>query len=839
MKIDLKKILPHVIAIAAFALIAIVYCSPALKGKKVEQHDMVEANGMAKEAQDYYNTTKDIPLWSNNMFGGMPTLVTFTGPSTNHVGFLNNVFSLWLPEPANMLFLAMAGMYFLLCVMGMRNWVSAIGGAAYGFSSYNIVIIVVGHVTKMMTMAYMAPVFAGIFLVFKGRYILGGIITALMLSLLIYNNHLQVTYYTMLTIGCITVAAAVYYIIKKQYKHLVIAGATLLAAAALGALPGSDLWMVQKDFAQYTMRGSQSELMPEKGDSLANKQKQADKGGLDIEYAFRWSYGKYETFTFLIPRLLGGSNNESISSSAKSAELISERGGDGEEYAKNVPLYFGSQPGTSGTVYFGAIICFLFVLSLFTIKSWHKWWLLAASILGIILSWGNNFMGVNEFLFNNLPLYNKFRTPSMALVIPQLTFVVLACWALSNAFKEGVDKNKLLKNVLWAGGITAGLVILFGVFGSFMGDFSSSSDKKIFGDNKDLIKALQEDRSSALLKDSLRSLFFIVVAAGALWAYAKNMIKWVPVIAIIGSFVLIDMLGVAKRYLGTDKFVDPEEIEAKNYAYTAADNSILQDKDPYYRVLNLAKDPFNDAITSYAHKSVGGYSPAKLWIYQDLIENQIYNNIQNIGAKLQAGGTLQSFDSAMMINPVLNMLNTKYVITNDKGPALQNRYACGNAWFVSNIKWAINANDEMALLTDFNPKATAVIDKRFEKTIGALQPAADTGSSITLTKYGLNALTYESKNSKDGFGVFSEIWYPGGWKAFIDGKETPLVRVDYALRGLVIPAGNHKIEMKFAPEVFFKARKISNLSSYLLIALTVILLGWEFWKSSKKEEVKN
>ncbi len=830
---DLKKLLPHVIAVAIFALIAIAYCSPALKGFKVEQHDMVQADGMTKEATDYYQSTKDTPLWSNSMFGGMPTYVTFTGPSANMIGYFNKIFSLSLPQPANMLFLAMIGMYFLLCVMKMRNWVSVVGGVAYGFSSYNLVIIAVGHITKMMCMAYMAPVLAGIWLVLQGRYILGGIITALMLALLLNNNHLQVTYYTALIIGCLIIAAAIYYIKQKQITHLIKAGVVLLVAAALGLLTGSELWMVQKDYAKYTMRGSQSELTTKK-DSTSNKQKQTNKDGLDIDYAYRWSYGKYETFTFLIPRLVGGSNNEKLSASTKTAEILTERGNDGDKFAESVPLYFGSQPGTSGTVYFGAIICFLFVLSLFTINSWHKWWLVAASIVGIILSWGNNFMGVNEFLFNHLPLYNKFRAPSMSLIIPQLCFVVLACWALNNVLKDGIDKTKITKQVLIATGITAGLAFLLGVVGSIIGDFSSTTDKQIFGDNKDLINALRDDRASALRMDGLRSILFILIAAGSLWFYLKNKLKWVAALAIVGVFVLVDMLGVATRYLNTDKFKEAAEIEA-TYTPTVADNSITKDKDPYYRVLNLAVDPFNDALTSYSHKSVGGYSPAKLWIYQDLIENQIYNNIQNISNKLGQGGTLGGFDSAMMINPVLNMLNSKYIILNDKSAALQNRFACGNAWFINNINWAANANDEMAALTNFNPKSTAVIDSRYKNTVGSLQPTADSAASISLIKYGLNELSYESKNSKDGLGVFSEIWYDGGWKAFIDGKETPLVRVNYALRGLVIPAGNHKIEMKFHPDIFFSSRKITSITSWLLIALSIGVLIWEVLRKRKAD----
>lgn len=836
MKIDFKKALPHIIAIAAFAIIALLYCSPVLEGKKVEQHDMVQANGMTKEATDFYAATKEAPLWSNSMFGGMPTFVTFTGPSSNHIAYLNKIFTLWLPEPANMLFLAMLGMYFLLCVMGMKNWVSGLGAVAYGFSSYNIIIIVVGHITKMMCMSYMAPVLAGIWLVIQGRYLLGGIITALMIALLINNNHLQVTYYMMIMIACFAIAAAIYYIKQKQLAQLAKAGAVLLIAAALGILPGSELWMVQKDYAQYTMRGSQSELTAAPDTAKVSKTAQTKKDGLDIEYAYRWSYGKYETFTFLIPRLVGGSNNEKISETSKAAELISERGQDGESFSKNAPLYFGPQPGTSGPVYFGAIICFLFVLSFFTVKSWHKWWLLAATLIGIVMSWGNNFMVVNEFLFNHLPLYNKFRAPTIILIIPQLTFVVLGCWALNEVISKKFTKEELLQKLKWAFYITAGLTFLIGVVGSFMGDFSAATDKQIFGDNKDLLTAFRADRASALRMDAFRSLLFILVAAAVLWAYIKDKLKWMPVVAIIGLAVIIDLFMVDKRYLDNEKFAEQDQIEA-NYRFTPADESILKDKDPNYKVLNLAGDPFNDAITSYAHKSVGGYSPAKLWIYQDLIENQIYNNIQNIGAKLQAGGTMESFDSAMMNNPVLNMLNTKYIITNDKAPALFNKYACGNAWFVNTISWANNANEEMKALTDFNPATTAVIDKRFEKTVGALQPSKDSTASVKLTKYGLNEMKYESNNPKDGLAVFSEIWYPGGWKAFIDGKETPLIRANYALRSLVVPAGKHTIEMKFEPEVFFKAKKISNITSYLLILLTVAIVLWELLRKKKGASV--
>lgn len=843
MKPDLlKKIVPHLAAIAVFVLLALIYCSPALQGKVVEQHDMIQGDAMAKEPVDYYKKTGDLPMWQNNMFSGMPSFVTYSGPSAHKVGYIHRVLTLFLPMPAAMLFIAMAGMYLLLSVLRMRPVIAATGAVAYGFSSYNLIIILVGHITKMFAMAYMAPLLAGVILAYRGRYIAGGIITAVAMSMLVVNNHVQVAYYAMLMVLFLVIAAAFHYIKNKQQSTFFKASALLAVAAIIGVLPGAELLMVQKDYAQYTMRGSQSEITISDTSASAAK-KQNTNEGLDINYAFNWSYGKMETFTFLIPRFRGGGSGERVNVSTPFSKKLLDIGVDEEqakEISKRLPLYFGPQPNTAGPVYLGAIICFLTILALFIVKSWHKWWLVPVSLLAIVMSWGSNFMGFNEFLFNNLPFYNKFRAPTIILVIPQLTFAVLAGLALTELVnRRATDAKELLKKTQWAFIVTGGLVVLLGLLAGIHTEFALDKDsgiiRQMFGSNlpeegaKELVTALRDTRASTLRLDALRSLAFILIAAAAIWFYLKGKLKEVAAFSIIGVAVLIDLFSVGKRYLNEESFKSKEEVEEVSYTPTTADKEILRDTG-YYRTLNLAADPFNDALTSYNHKNIGGYSPAKLWIYQDLIEHQISPNIQYLYGALQRPGiNAQTVDSAFTGTPVLNMLNMRYLIINPAAAPVRNSHAAGNAWFVSAVKWVPDANSEIKALSAFNPAEEAIIDNRFKQQV-TITPGKDSASYIKLTKYGLNDLSYESNNSREGLGVFSEIWYPGGWKAYIDGKEAPLVRVNYALRGLVIPAGKHEIVMKFRPEVFLKSRKISAASSWVLILLIIAALGYAYWK---------
>ncbi|PSL44946.1 membrane protein YfhO [Chitinophaga niastensis] len=825
----LKAILPHVAAIGIFLLLAVVYCSPVLEGKIVNQSDMKNVKGMAKEAKDFYEATGERPLWSNNMFSGMPSYVVFTGPGANKVAYMNRVVTLNLPDPINMLFLAMICMYLLLCILDFKYWIRVMGAVAFAFCSYNVIIIDVGHVTKMYDIALMPAVLAGIILTYRGRLLTGAALTALATGMLIYNNHLQIIYYTLIMVLCLAAGAFVHAYKEKQLPQFFKASGLLAIAGGLAVLTSMDSLLILHEYADYTMRGSKSELTLDQDDVTQKK-----STGLEIEYAYDWSYGVPESATFLIPGYVGNSSAQKLSSGSNFGEQMISLGVQQAQVdqflsQQKLPMYYGAQAkGTSGPVYVGAIICFLFVLSLLLVTSWQKWWLIAVTAIGFILAWGKNMSFINDFLFYHLPLYNKFRAPAQALVLPSLTFVVLACWGLQEVANGKHTKAELLTKLKKSLLITGGIIVFFNLISIFFVGFSSHSDAgmlqyfaQMMGgeeNGKLLIRALEKDRNSLLLKDSFRSIVFIAIAAGAIWAFLQDKLKWPVAAFIIAAAVTIDLVQVDRNYLNNDSFVDDMTF-MQELTPSAADQQIKQDPDPYYRVFNVATSPFDDATPSYFHKSIGGYSPAKLWLYQDLISHQIAKNNMH----------------------VLNMLNTKYFIVPDQKSgqpvAQRNPDAYGNAWFVKDIVWAPDANTEMKTLDYLNTRDTAVIDKRFQSQLGGnFKPGTDSSASIKLTKYGLNSLAYTSNNSQEGLGVFSEIYYPAGWKAFIDDKPADIVRVDYALRGVKIPAGQHKIDLKFEPATFFKGQKIAGISSTLLLLLVIAAFGWELFTQNKKEE---
>ncbi|MFY0255902.1 YfhO family protein [Chitinophaga sp. 30R24] len=822
----LKAILPHLAAIGIFLLLAFVYCSPVLEGKVVNQSDMKSVKGMAKEAKDYYEATGDRPLWTNSMFSGMPSYVIYTGPSGNKIGHLNRIITLNTPDPVNMLFLAMLSMYLLLCILDFKYWIRVMGAIAFAFCSYNVIIIDVGHITKMYDIALMPAVLAGIVLAYRGKLLSGFALTALATAMLIYNNHLQIIYYTLIMVVCLVAGAFVHALQEKQLPRFLKASGLLAIAGALAIFTCMDNLLVLREYTDYTMRGSKSELTIDKDDVTQKK-----SSGLEIEYAYDWSYGKAESGTFIIPGYVGNSSGQKLDVHSNFGQQMISLGvpeAQAEQFLsqQRLPLYYGAQSkGTSGPVYVGAIICFLFVLSLLLVKSWHKWWLLAVTLIGFILAWGKNLAFINDFLFYHLPLYNKFRAPAQALVLPSLTFVVLACWGLQEVINGQHTKDALLKKLKEAALITVGVIVGFILISNFFVGFSGASDatmlqyfSQMMGgeeNGKLLIRALEKDRSSLLWKDGFRSVVFIAIAAAAIWAFLQGKLKWQVTAMIITAAVTIDLLAVDKNYLNNESFVDDlsymQELQP-----SAADQQISQDPDPYYRVFNLTVSPFDDATTSYFHKSIGGYSPAKLWIYQDLISHQIAKNNMH----------------------VLNMLNTKYFIVPDQKTgqpqAQHNPDAYGNAWFVKDIIWAPDANTEMKTLDNLNTRDTAVIDNRFNKQLADFKPGADSSAAIKLTKYGLNQLEYASHNSQEGFGVFSEIYYPAGWEAFIDGQPAAIIRTDYALRGIKIPAGDHKIEMKFTPKTYFLGMKIASTSSILLLVLVIGIFAWEIFRSRKE-----
>ncbi|TAM97237.1 MAG: hypothetical protein EPN39_11765 [Chitinophagaceae bacterium] len=839
MKINWKKnILPHVIAIVVFIILGFAYCNPVLQGNAVSQGDMTQVEGMAHASKMFYDSTHQTPLWTNSMFGGMPSYLFYTGPSSNKIAFLNNLTTLWLPNPVNMLFIAMLGMYFLLCIFGFKYWVRLFGAVAYGFSSFNVILITAGHVTELMTMAWMAPVLAGVILLYRGRYLFGGVITALASALLIYNNHFQIIYYTLIMLGFLVIGQLIMAIKEKQFKKFIIASLICIGAAIIAAIPSSDNLLITHEYSKYSTRGSQSQIT-----LVNNTESQVKKGGLGLDYAYMWSLGKLETFSILIPNIYGGPpQSPDFISNSKTFQTLSQMG-VGQQQAANISqhfLYWGPQPFTT-PVYFGALICFFFIFSFFLIKSKYKWWILAITLLSFFMAWGKNFSALNDFLFYHLPLYNKFRAPSMMMVIPQLTFIIMACWTLNELLSGKLNKKEIwdgLKKTLY---ITVGMIVLVWIIAGSMG-FTGGPDDASFRQQagEKVMNAIRDDRASLMHKDAARALILVLLLFAALWALIKEKIKPVHFFVIASVLLLFDLFRVDSRYLNSNNYVPSDEL-AGIIQPSPADQQILQDKDPDYRVLNLSggmQPIFNDALTSYFHNSVGGYSPAKLWRYQDLIDFQITPAIQNIYATLQNKKALDSSDlNIFNSSPILNLLNTKYFIINPNGAPVVNKDALGNAWFVSNIQWEPNADSEMLAMNHFDPKTTAVINQSFKGSLNGETALTDSTTHIQLTHYSLNDMQYASDNAQNGFAVFSEIYYPAGWKAYIDGKESPIIRVDYAFRGLMIPAGKHTIEFKFHPKTYFLGQEISGISSVILILLVIAGLVWEITRRMKVEAI--
>jgi len=792
MAFDFKKYKSDIFIVIGFVLLSLFYCFPQLQGKKLNQHDSISWRAMAHEAMTYYEKTGKDVMWSNSMFGGMPTYTTYVGSSsTNYPSYIQMLLQA-VGKPAYFFFIAMLCFYILMRVLKINKWLGVVGAIAYAFSTYNAIIISVGHETKMLTLGYLPAALAGLYLIYKEKWLTGAALLGISFTLIFANNHFQVIYYSFIMFGCFGIAMLYNAIKEGKLKQFFISSAIAAATMAIGIGPSMPSLLTTSEYAHETMRGGGSELSGH--DKKTN-------GGLDKEYAFRWSNGIGETFCLMIPYLYGGASGEKAEKAPKTLEAI---GGNAEQ----LPLYWGPQPFLSGPVYFGAAICFLFVLGLFSVRSPHKLWIAAAALICIVLSWGKNFESVNYFLFDHIPYLNKFRTVSMALVIPQFLFPLLGIWGIQ-AIIDNKNDPKTWKNIQIAAGITAGLCLLLGVGGSMFFDFTGMSDERL---QPEMAKLLREDRAALAASSGLKSAALILLVAALLWAYIKNKINPSLLIGGIGAIIAIDLIPISMNYLNESNYVDASEYETI-FEPREVDKAIMKDPDPYYRVLDLTKDPYNDAVQAYFHKSVGGYHPAKMEIYQDLIDRHMS----------------RGFNGA-----VLSMLNTKYIIVgrqNTQPQVMPNPDACGNAWFVNEIKWANTADDEMnalnapqlgdtAIVPDaFVPTNTAVLRSTYKNDLGSFTPGKDSAAFVKLTEYGLNELSFSSSNSKDGLAVFSDIYYSKGWKAFIDDKETNILRANYVLRAIKIPAGNHKIDFRFHPESYYTGKKVAIASSILIIAL--------------------
>lgn len=821
-----KKTLIHIGIVVLFFVISAIYFAPAFQGKAIQQGDTLKYKAMVNEAREFHEQTGDYANWNSAMFSGMPAYqIGMAEPRSDIFAPIRKVLTLApldLDLNVGVLFLYLIGFYVALSMLGIRPILCMLGALAFGLGSYNIIIIEAGHITKAYAMAMMAPILASMLLTLRKKYVLGGILFTLSLGLQIAFNHIQITYYTAIAGVILGIVYGIYAIKEKWVKqYLTSVGVLLLGCGLVGTINARHLF-VNQEYAKYTMRGG-SEISVTPEDLYKDGEPKSIAGttsGLDIDYAYSWSYGIGETFTILVPGMYGGGSGETVSKDS--------------EFYKNfrqtqAPLYWGEQPFTSGPVYFGAIVIFLFILGLLIVKGPERWWILAATIVAIMMAWGKNFGFLNEFLFNNLPMYNKFRTPSMSLVIANVTTVLMAILALKTIFSStDADKKQLKTAIYISTGITAGICLIFIVFaGSF--SYSGLSDTQMAAQYGNQWNAIQDilikDRKDLLVSDSSRSLILILLSACILWLYTNNKFKNQQLIAVALIVLMVfDLWGIDKRYLNDNNFVRKNQLTLQptqddllidEYARTHGDKD--------YRVFNIAANTFNDSYPSAFHHQIGGYSAAKLRRYQDIIDFYLSRHINT---------------------NILNMLNARYfVIPNGKGgTAIQrNVAALGNAWFVDNYKIVEDANAEILALNNFDPANTAIINKEYTNFVENIDLSRDRSSIIEMIHqepYHPDYLKYKTSTTKNQLAVFSEIHYAPDWVAYIDGKPTQYLRANYVLRALVIPAGEHIIEFKNEAPLLHKLNKVAWIGSGIFVLIIIGATTIFFYKKRKNGSTK-
>ena len=810
MKSNLRVFLIHFFAVSLFVIVALAFFTPVLQGKVIFQSDIAQYTGMAKEQIDFKKRTGEEPYWTNSAFGGMPTYQLGAHYPHNYVKQLDLALR-FLPRPADYLFLYLLGFYILLSCLKIDFRLAVIGALAFGFSTYLIIILGVGHNAKAHAIAYLPMLLGGILLVFRKKYIWGFVLTALAMALEINANHYQMTYYFMLLVLILGFVYLVDGIRKKQLKHFFTSVGLLLVAVVLGIATNATSLMATKEYADWSTRGKSELTITPDGNQKENS------GGLSKEYITQYSYGITESLNLFVPRLFGGSNYEDLGEGSKTYNFLIEKGlspTKALEFSKGLPLYWGDQPGTSAPAYVGAVLFFLFILGLILVKKKAKWWLLGGVLMSLVLSWGKNFSALTDFMIDYFPLYDKFRAVSSIQVILELCVPILAILALAELFSTTVEKAKKLNALKISFFITAGLGI-FILLSKGLFSFEGGSDaflEQNYGN--ELMTMIRLDREAVYVNDALRSLLFVLLSATALWLFIKEKFNKNVFVLVIGLLILFDLIGVDKRYVNDEDFVRQRAMSSP-FPETAVDKEIAKDNS-VFRVYNPAEG-LNGASTSYYHQSIGGYHAAKPAKMQDLFDFHIYNGNLN----------------------VLNMLNVKYVIQQDEEsrsvPAV-NPNANGNAWFVEELIKVSNANEEILALKDLDTKSKAVINTTKNSSLTNYAFAKDSLASIVLENYRPNQLTYQSQNKSKGFAVFSEMYYENGWKAYIDGVEKPIYEVNYALRGLEVPSGDHKIEFKFEPAVIKKGSTIVLASSLLLGLLILSALGYSFWSTRKSNK---
>ena len=800
-----KRFLPHLLVLVAFVVISLAYFNPLLNGKALYQNDIKNYIGMAKQQNDYRDETGKETYWTNSAFGGMPTYQLGAKYPHNYIKKLDLALR-FLPRPADYLFLYLLGFYVLLLVLKVDYKVAVLGALAFGFSTYLIIILGVGHNSKAHAIAYMPLVLSGIIMVFQKRYLFGALLTAVALGLEICANHFQMTYYLMLLVLVLGTAYFVDAFLKKELSHYFKSLGILFASVILAIGLNSTNILATQDYVKESTRGKSELTINPDGTS-----KQATSG-LDKSYITQYSYGILETFNLFIPRFMGGGNGENVGKNSALYNFYISKGASAlqaREIVKHAPTYWGDQPIVEAPAYIGAVVVFLFVLALFLVKGRLKWWLVGGSILALLLSWGKNLNFLTDFFIDYVPLYNKFRAVSSIQVLLELCVPVMAVFALVKLFNDFDTNEKKLKAVKYATGITAGVALLFLLLKSTLFDFSGLRDagyRQNYG--LEFINALKEDRIRLFTYDTIRTLVLVLLSASIVYFYLKKKLSQNLVLVCFGVLILFDLIGVDRRYVNNDDFISALEVN-KPFQPTKVDKEIAEDKSNF-RVFDISSEgQQSPGRAPYFHNSLNGYHAAKLGRFEDL--SNFYLN---------------------QLHPeVLNMFNTKYIIAEDEQGAIfkyTNEEANGNAWFISHLKTVDSENEAIQALDSLNTKKEAVILSELGKEQFF---EVDSTATIKVLEYKPDFIKYESTNPKDGFAVFSEMYYSNGWKATIDGNEVPILRVDYTLRGLAIPAGTHTIEFRFEPEVIQKGGTLALASS---IALILLLVGTIFYGIKRK-----
>jgi hypothetical protein len=797
LKSKLQPYLPHLIAVVIFTVMSFAYFYPVLEGKVFRGNDSTVSKINSKEIQDYRDKFGKEPLWTNSIFSGMPAYLISTLYPGNLFKKVDTILRTY-GMPVSVLFLSMLGFYIMLILFGVSPWLAITGALAYGFTSFFFQVLGAGHNTQAIALAYMPPFIGGVYYSYRRDAIKGALFTAVILALEIQANHVQITYYAMLCLLVFAIVEFIYAFKNKTIVKFLRTSAILIVPFIIAFGINFASLYTTYEYGKYSSRG--------KSDLTINN-KNLSKG-LDKDYIVFWSYGVSETFNMLIPDYKGGSSKPFDNDS----ELVKVLRQNGKaEAANQFHMYWGTQPGTDGPHYVGAIVFFLFVLGLFLVKGVEKWWLLAATILSIMLAWGKNFMPLSNLFIDFFPGYNKFRAVTMILTIAEFCMPLLGILALRDIFNGTITRKEILKGMKIAGGITGGFLVLVLVIPSIAGSFLSEYETPL----PDWIKdALVTSRKDLLRSDAFRSLVFILLAGGVILGFVFERIRKGQAILVLTLLIVFDLWTVDKRYLNADRFVKPLALR-KVFTPSAADNAILQDKSNY-RVLNMTVSTFNDnSPTSYFHKSIGGYHGAKLKRYQELIDTAVIRNLE----MFQTAGSIEDLQGILPKTSALNMLNTKYIIYNPDAPPIVNEHALGNAWFAEKPLMVENANMEISSINRFSPTNEAIIDVTFKSQILKQSYPVQEGDKIELVSYLPDELVYKYTASDEKLVVFSEIYYPAGWKSYIDGKESSYFRTNYVLRGMIVPAGTHEIKFEFRPSSYVTGNKISLASSVLLILL--------------------